>query len=87
MKDDEAITIKLTRDQAFVLSDWLYEVMFRSDALQEIVSDRAVWSPVYAISGTLDKSLSELFQPDYAERLEAARARLRAEMYGDDEEG
>ncbi|MFG2349889.1 hypothetical protein [Streptomyces phaeochromogenes] len=31
--DEEAITIKLTRDQPFVLSDWLYQVMFQSDDL------------------------------------------------------
>lgn len=36
------ISIKLTRDQAFVLSDWLYQVMFRSDDLERIVHDRAV---------------------------------------------
>ncbi|MEV8428192.1 hypothetical protein PGH47_09060 [Streptomyces sp. HUAS 31] len=36
--DEEAITIRLTRDQAFVLSDWLYQVMFQSDDLEGIVS-------------------------------------------------
>lgn len=80
--DEEAITIKLTRDQAFVLSDWLYQVMFRSDGLEGIVHDRAVWSPIYAISGTLDKTLSEIFIPDYGPRLEAAKERLRADLYG-----
>ncbi|MEV5479262.1 hypothetical protein [Streptomyces sp. NPDC052207] len=68
--DDEAITIKLTRDQAFVLSHWLYQVMFQSDDLEGIVRDRAVWSPIYAISGTL----------------EAAKERLRANLYGETNE-
>jgi hypothetical protein len=80
--DEEAITIKLTRDQAFVLSDWLYQVMFQSDDLEGIVHDRAVWSPIYAISGTLDTTLSEIFMPDYGPRLEAAKERLRADLYG-----
>ncbi|MFM9497066.1 hypothetical protein ACKI1Q_25995 [Streptomyces galilaeus] len=80
--DEEAITIRLTRDQAFVLSDWLYQVMFESDALEGIVRDRAVWSPMYAISGTLDKTLSEIFMPEYGPRLEAAKDRLRANLYG-----
>ena len=84
--DDEAITIRLTRDQAFVLSDWLYQVTFQSDDLEGIVRDRAVWSPIYAISGTLDKTLSEIFMPDYAPRLEAAKERLRANMYDDSDE-
>ncbi|MFG3268431.1 hypothetical protein [Streptomyces bobili] len=80
--DEEAITIRLTRDQAFVLSDWLYQVMFESDDLEGIVRDRAVWSPMYAISGTLDKTLSEIFMPEYGPRLEAAKDRLRANLYG-----
>ncbi|MGW2716059.1 hypothetical protein [Streptomyces sp. NPDC001492] len=82
MVDDEAITIRLTRDQAFVLSDWLYQVMFQSDDLEGIVHDGAVWSPIYAISGTLDKTLSETFMSDYAPRLEAAKERLRTNLYG-----
>lgn len=80
--DEEAITTRLTCDQAFVLSDWLYQVMFQSDDLQGIVHDRAIWSPIYTISGTLDKTLSEIFMPDYGPRLEAAKERLRADLYG-----
>ncbi|MFE2885393.1 hypothetical protein [Streptomyces sp. NPDC059272] len=79
--DEEPVTIKLTRDQAFVLSDWLYQVMFRSDALEGIVHDQAVWSPIHAISGTLDKSLTEIFMPDCGPRLEAAKQRLRTDLH------
>lgn len=82
------MVIKLTHDQAFVLSDWLYEVMMKSDKLDAIVPDRAVWSGIYAISGTLEKSLVEIFMPDCAGRLEQARQRLLDAMGGDeDEEG
>lgn len=80
--DEEAITIRLSRDQAFVLSDWLHQVMFRSDDLAGIVHDSAVWSPIYAISGALETTLSEVFLPDYRTRLEGAAARLRASLYG-----
>lgn len=45
--------------------------------------DRAVWSPIYTISGTLDTTLSEIFMPNYPERLDAAKERLRADLYGD----
>ncbi|WP_329523961.1 hypothetical protein OG983_15320 [Streptomyces jietaisiensis] len=79
---EEAITIKLTRDQAFVLSDSLHQVMLQSDDLEGIVHDRAVWSPICAISGTLDKTLSEIFMPGYGPRLETAKKRLRADLYG-----
>lgn len=81
---DDPITIRLTRDQALVPSDWLYGAMFRSDDLEGIVRDRAVWSPIYAISGTLDTTLTEIFMPDYGPRLEAAKARLSAELYGEE---
>ncbi|MFF9341735.1 MULTISPECIES: hypothetical protein [unclassified Streptomyces] len=83
--DEEPVIIKLTRDQAFVLSDWLYEVMMRSDKLDAIVPDRAVWSGIYAISGTLETTLPEVFMPDYVGRLEQARRRL-SELVGSDED-
>ncbi|MFD4758534.1 hypothetical protein ACFWOJ_06490 [Streptomyces sp. NPDC058439] len=84
--DEEPVTIKLTHDQAFVLSDWLYEVMMRSDKLNAIVPDRAVWSGIYAISGTLETTLAEIFMPDYTGRLDQARQRLLVAMGGDEEE-
>ena len=55
--------------------------MLESDGLAGIVRDQAVWSPIYAISGTLDKALSEIFMPDYGARLEAAKDRLRTNLY------
>ncbi|MFF6955746.1 hypothetical protein [Streptomyces sp. NPDC008317] len=82
---DEEVTIKLSRDQAFVLSHWLYEVE-SSGALDTIVNDRAVWSPLHAISGTLEKALVELFMPDYNLRLDQARQRLVEAMYGASDE-
>ncbi|MFD5813084.1 hypothetical protein [Streptomyces sp. NPDC127038] len=57
--------------------------MFQSDDLEGIVCDRAVWSPIYAISGTLDTTLSEIFMPDYSQRLDTAKERLRVRMYGE----
>ncbi|WP_093778897.1 hypothetical protein [Streptomyces sp. 136MFCol5.1] len=84
--DEEPVVIKLTHDEAFVLSDWLYEVMMKSAKLDAIVPDRAVWSGIYAISGALEKSLVEIFMPDYAGRLEQARQRLLGAMGGDEHE-
>ncbi|WP_328845306.1 hypothetical protein [Streptomyces sp. NBC_00258] len=83
--DEEPVIIELTHDQAFVLSDWLYRVE-ESDELSAMVADRAVWSALYKISGTLDKTLVELFMPDYTRRLEQARQRLLDAMGGDGEE-
>ncbi|MGW2252904.1 MFS transporter [Kitasatospora sp. NPDC001660] len=43
-----------------------------------LVDDPAVRAPFHRISGTLDKMLTAIFAPDYGERLDAARVRLRA---------
>ncbi|MCW3816469.1 hypothetical protein ONA91_18645 [Micromonospora sp. DR5-3] len=75
------VVLKLSHDQALVLSDWL-ERMESSRAFAQVVDDRAVWSALHTISGTLDKSLVDIFSPDYVQRLEAARRRL-LETLGD----
>jgi hypothetical protein len=73
---DDDLTIKLTKDQAFVLSHWL-DRMMGTPAFDNLVNEeRAVWSPLHTIAGTLDKSLVEIFMPDYSGRLHDARERL-----------
>ncbi|WP_203980597.1 hypothetical protein, partial [Micromonospora phaseoli] len=67
---------KLTRDQALVLSDWLDRMMGTSTFDDLVNQERAVWSPLYAIAGTLDRSLAEIFMPNYSDRLHHARERL-----------
>ncbi|MGW1989255.1 hypothetical protein [Embleya sp. NPDC001921] len=74
---DGQVTITLTNDEALVRSDWLYRLQMTN--LSRVVDDPAVWAPVHRIAGTLDKALPELFAPDYNQRLEAARERLRPE--------
>ncbi|MEV4002390.1 hypothetical protein [Actinomadura sp. NPDC049753] len=76
MSEDD-FTIRLTFDQALVLSDWL-DRMETNDEFDALVNeDRAVWSPILKISGTLATSLGEIFLPDYTARLDAARERLK----------
>ncbi|MFD9484120.1 hypothetical protein [Streptomyces sp. NPDC059991] len=72
---DSQVTIKLTSDEALVLSDWLEKLQMTD--LSRVVDDPAVWAPIHRIAGTLDTSLPGLFAPDYDQRLEAARRRLR----------
>jgi hypothetical protein len=69
------ITIKLTSDEALVLSDWLERVQMTD--LSRLVDDPAAWAPIHKIAGTLDKALPGIFAADYAEHLDAARHRLR----------
>ncbi|MEU0554286.1 hypothetical protein [Dactylosporangium sp. NPDC006015] len=75
MAEDD-FTIKLTRDQALVLSDWLDRIMGTAEFDSLVNQDRAVWSPLHRIAGTLETSLVEVFVPDYPARLDAARERL-----------
>jgi hypothetical protein len=69
-------TITLTRDEALVLSDWLYHVIGTVEFDGLVDQEPAVWSPLYRIAGALETSLAEIFMPDYATRLDAARQRL-----------
>jgi hypothetical protein len=73
---DEDLTIRLTRDQAFVLSDWLHRMIGTLEFDNLVNEERAVWSPLYTIAGTLDGTLVEIFMPDYSDRLHDARERL-----------
>ncbi|MET9585096.1 hypothetical protein ABZY10_18690 [Streptomyces sp. NPDC006539] len=84
--ENTEIIIKLTPDEALVLSDWLERVQMTN--LSRLVDDEAVWAPIHRIAGTLDKSLPGIFAADHTERLEAARHRLRPapdDIAGDDE--
>jgi hypothetical protein len=72
---DGQVTIKLTSDEALVLSHWLERLQMTD--LGRVVDDPAVWAPIHRIAGTLDKALPELFAADYDQRIEAARQRLR----------
>ncbi|MCD9165747.1 hypothetical protein [Streptomyces albireticuli] len=73
---DSQVTIELTSDEALVLSHWLEKL--RMTELRHVV-DPAVWAPIHRIAGTLDRTLPDLFAPDYDQRLKAARQRLRPE--------
>ncbi|HET6855974.1 MAG TPA: hypothetical protein VFH94_02620 [Streptomyces sp.] len=83
---EDPVTVQFTHDQALVLSHWLYQAMHESNALDALLTDRAVWSAIYQISGTLDKALVDIFAQDYNERLTAARHRLLVTMYGSADE-
>ncbi|MEU5921493.1 hypothetical protein [Streptomyces sp. NPDC047141] len=52
--ENPEIIIKLTPDEALVLSDWLEQVQMTD--LSRLVDDAAVWAPLHRIAGTLDKS-------------------------------
>lgn len=71
--DDVMVT--LSKDQALVLSDWLHRQM-ASPMFADFVDDRAVWSPLLHLSGSLEQQLVEIFSPNYASVVDRARANL-----------
>ncbi|MCA2217993.1 hypothetical protein [Jidongwangia harbinensis] len=75
MPDDD-FAIRLTKDQALVLSDWLHRMMGTPAFDGLLNEDRAVWSPIHSIAGALETSFVEVFMPDYSDRLHNARERL-----------
>lgn len=64
---DSQVTIKLTSDEALVLSHWLEKLQMTD--LSRVIDDPAVWAPIHRIAGTLDKALPALFAPDYEQPL------------------
>ncbi|GAA2960686.1 hypothetical protein GCM10010518_54430 [Kitasatospora cinereorecta] len=70
---DSQVTIKLTSDEALVLSHWLERLQMAD--LSRVVDDPAVWAPIHRIARTLDKALPELFAPDWADLLRDCRRR------------
>lgn len=73
---DHDITIKLTHDQALVLSNWLSRMIGSAEFDSLVNQDRAVLSPLYDMDCVLEASLDEILAPDYSTQLDAARQRL-----------
>jgi hypothetical protein len=73
------VRVILSRDQALVLSDWLERWMHDSK-FAELVDDRAVWSALLRIAGTLDTKIVEIFDPGYEQALAQARERLIVQL-------
>ncbi len=71
--------IEMTEDQALVLSDWMSRVLHRED-FSALVDDRAVWSALLKINGSLETQLSVIFDPTYSDQLNAARERLISQL-------
>lgn len=63
------LQIELSDDEALVLSDWLDRIMHRAE-FSALVDERAVWSALLRISGTLETNLSAIFSADYSDQLE-----------------
>jgi hypothetical protein len=76
MEEQPTVELRLTADEALVMSDWIHRLQDQAVPL----ADEAVWVPLYRIGGTLETMLPEMFSPDYHERVQSARLRLLAKL-------
>jgi len=75
MMESNEITIKLTKDEALVLFEFLSR--FNEDDNKEIFQDQAEEKTLWIIEGQLDKILVEPFMPNYQDIIQEARSRIR----------
>ena len=73
---DDKMTIEMTRADAVVLFELLSRETDR--AVEKIdLNDSSELHALWRLEGRLEKALPEIFSPDYADILDAARERLR----------
>lgn len=77
---EDELQIRLSRDQAIVLSAWLDRQMTSPSFAANAIDDRAVWSPLLRISGALEQMLVEIFRGDYNRVLDSSRERLISKL-------
>jgi len=75
MKENNQITIKLTKDESLVLFEFLSR--FNQTDHADIFADQSEQKILWTIEGQLEKILVEPFNPDYMDIIKEARNRLR----------
>ena len=75
MMESNEITIKLTKDEALVLFEFLSR--FNENDNKEIFQDQAEEKTLWIIEGQLEKILVEPFMPNYQDIIQEARDRIR----------
>ena len=76
----ESVTIRLSHDQALVLSDFFGRFQ---DTDQLAFAHPAEFYALSAIAGQIESTLVEPFDPQYGELVDAARNRLAGDHEGD----
>ncbi|MFI7425894.1 hypothetical protein ACIBPB_02790 [Micromonospora sp. NPDC049836] len=78
MAEDEVV-LRLSRDEALVLFEWLYRTDETTNDFADLVEDQAEQRALWNLTCPLERELVEPFSPQYAGRVEQSRARLRDE--------
>lgn len=71
---NDPVELSLSRDQALVLHDYAARLNVREDGPSRGAAERRV---LWDLEAMLESQLVEPFEPDYADKLAAARARAR----------
>ena len=74
MMESNEITIKLRKDEALVLFEFLSR--FNENDNKEIFQDQAEEKTLWIIEGQLEKILVEPFMPNYQDIIQEARNRI-----------
>lgn len=75
MKQRDETTIKLNKDEALVLFEFLSRI--NDKELKEIFEDQAEQKILWILEGQLEKQLVEPFKPDYNDIIREARNKIR----------
>ena len=77
MAENEVINIKLTKDEALILFDFL--ARFNKTEHSDIFEDQSEEKVLWIIEGQLEKQLAEPFKPEYKDIITKARNKIRDE--------
>lgn len=77
MKQSDETTIKLNKDEALVLFEFLSRI--NDKELKEIFEDQAEQKVLWILEGQLEKQLVEPFKPEYNDIIKEARNKIRDE--------
>lgn len=77
MKKSDETTIKLNKDEALVLFEFLSRI--NDKELKEIFEDQAEQKILWILEGQLQKQLVEPFKPNYNDIIREARNKIRDE--------
>lgn len=77
MKQIDEIIIKLDKDEALVLFEFLLRL--NNKGINEIFDDQAEQKTLWILEGQLEKQLVEPFKPEYKDIIKEARNRIRDE--------
>ncbi|MEO3743723.1 hypothetical protein [Plantactinospora sp. B5E13] len=75
--DRDDVVLRLSRDEALVLFDWLTRTDGQSNDFGDVVEDQAEQRALWNLVCLLERELVEPLSPTYRELVDRARERLR----------